>query len=79
MKKSFLFIMVAMIGFVASAGDGDYTKEQYMSMRKAAAEKAGLEFDEAKSEAIFAKRDLNKDGVVDEAERAKLREAKKKA
>ena len=62
MKKLLLLSMIAMIGITASAAD--ITKEQFIAKQKAAMEKAGKEFNEAKAAAAFDKKDLNKDGVL---------------
>ncbi len=62
MKKIVLFSVIALIGLTASAAD--QTKEQFMAAKKAAAEKAGKEFNAAASEKAFAARDLNKDGKL---------------
>ena len=75
MKKSLLFVMIAMIGITVSAAD--QTKEQFLAKSKAVAEKSGKEFDAAKAEAAFAKKDLNKDGVLSAEEVAAGAPAKK--
>jgi 5,10-methylene-tetrahydrofolate dehydrogenase/methenyl tetrahydrofolate cyclohydrolase len=74
MKKIVLFSMIALAGITVSAAD--MTKEQFVATKKAAAEKAGTEFNEKAVEAAFAKRDLNKDGVLSADE---LKPAPKKA
>jgi len=68
MKKLLLFSMIAIAGITASAAD--MTKDQFVGKMKAAAEKSGKEFDEAKAIATFDKKDLNKDGVLSTEEQA---------
>lgn len=82
MKKMFLFIAVAAVGFSACA---DTTLEQWLASKKRSAEKKGQVFDEAakqKQTRRFKQRDTNGDNIIDAAEaeayRAK-REAKKNA
>ena len=75
MKKSLLFVMIAMIGITVSAAD--QTKEQFLARSKTLAEKGGKTFDAAKAEETFAKKDLNKDGVLSAEEAAAGAPAKK--
>ena len=79
MKKLLLFSVIAMIGITASAAS--MTKEEYVSKRKASAEKAGKAFDEKALAAKFDKQDANKDGVLTDEEQAaaKAASAAKKA
>ena len=62
MKKIVLFSIIALIGLTASAAD--QTKDQFIAARKAAAEKAGKEFNATAAEKQFAAKDLNKDGKL---------------
>ena len=75
MKKLLLFSMIAIAGITVSAAD--LTKDQFVARQKALAEKGGKEFDAAKAEAAFAKKDLNKDGVLSAEEAAAGAPAKK--
>ena len=77
MKKSFLFIMIAMASLVASAAD--ITKEQFIATGKANAEKKDKAFNEAAYDKIFAKQDLNKDGILSDEEQAAAKAAAQKA
>lgn len=56
----------------AAAGkDKPVSKEQFLANQKKNAEKKGLEFDQAKAEAQFDKKDKNKDGVLTGSEKSK--------
>ncbi len=78
MKKSFLFIMIAMAGVAASAAE--ITKETFLNRKKEQAEKAGTAYDEAKAMVYFNKVDTNKDGVMsDEEQKAYAALPKKEA
>ena len=46
------------------------TKEDFLARKKAQAEAAGTVYDEAKAMVGFIKMDVNKDGVIDEADTA---------
>ncbi len=76
MKKLLLFSMIAMIGITASAAD--MNKEQLLAKKKAQAEAAGKDFNEAGVLAYFNKVDTNKDGLISPAEQ-KAFEAQKTA
>lgn len=68
MKKMFLFIAVAVVGFSACA---DTTLEQWLASKEKSAKKKGLVFDEAaKQKQIrrFKQRDTNGDNIIDQAE-----------
>jgi len=73
MKKLLLFSMIALVGITASAAE--ITKEQFIAKEKATAENSGKEFDEAKAEAAFSRKDRNSDGVLSDAEQAPAKSA----
>jgi lactam utilization protein B len=62
MKKLILFGFTAMIGSAVCAED--MTKEAFIARSKAIAEKQGREVNLKVAEAIFAKKDVNKDGLL---------------
>jgi len=67
MKRLFLLIVFLMAGVVAQAAPAPkapLTLDAYLAKQKANAEKKGTEYDEAKAKEAFAKKDLNKDGVL---------------
>ena len=66
MKKSFLFIIVAMAGI--AAGAAEMTKEQFVAVKKAESEKEGRKFNEKICLANFAKKDLDQNGVLSDEE-----------
>ncbi|HNX52205.1 MAG TPA: hypothetical protein PKI68_00515 [Pontiellaceae bacterium] len=68
MKKVLLFSMIAIVGLTVSAAET--TKADYIAKAKAAAEKKGRAFDEAKTAKAFDKLDTNKDGVLSAEEQA---------
>lgn len=76
MKKSFLFIMIAMIGITASAAD--QTLEEYLVRRQAYSEKVGKPYDEAVSKKLFEKLDVNEDGILSDEEFAAAKKPKTK-
>jgi hypothetical protein len=67
--------MIAMTGIAATAAD--LTKEQFLAAHKRQAEKEGegRVINQKNLEAVFAKRDLNKDGILSEDEQAAARQA----
>jgi len=81
MKKWFVLALIACVAGVVQAGEEagkkgkgkgkDVTKEQFIEKQKKNAEKKGLEFDQAKAEAQFAKKDKNNDGVLSGDEKSK--------
>ncbi|NOU35243.1 MAG: hypothetical protein HOO88_00480 [Kiritimatiellaceae bacterium] len=64
MKKILLFIVVAMTGIAASAGNNSWTKEAWLAHKKDECEKAGKPYNEAMYAAGFERRDVNKDGIM---------------
>lgn len=73
MKKALLLIIIAATGLSASAAPKvvkPVTKEDFLARKKAQAEAAGTVYDEAKAMVGFNKMDVNKDGVIDEADTA---------
>jgi hypothetical protein len=65
MKRLFLLVVFLMAGVVAQAAPkGPLTLDEFLAKRKASAEKKGEAFDEAKAKEKFAKKDLDKDGVL---------------
>jgi hypothetical protein len=74
-KKFILFSMIAMTGIAATAAD--LTVERFLAAFKRQAEKEGegRVINRANLEAVFAKRDLNKDGILSEDEQAAARQA----
>jgi len=76
MKKSFLFIMIAMVGITVCAAD--ITKEQFVAAKKAASEKAGRKFNEKVCLSNFAKKDLDQNGVLSDEEQKPKPRARRK-
>ena len=73
MKRLFLLIVFLMAGIVAQAAPAPkepQTLDQYLAAQKAKAEKKGSAFDEAKSKEAFAKKDLDKNGILSAEEQA---------
>ena len=71
MKRLFLLTVFLMAGVVAQAAPKEpQTLEQYLAKRKASAEKKGESFDEAKAKESFAKKDLDKNGILSVEEQA---------
>jgi hypothetical protein len=76
MKKWFVLALIVCVSAAVQAGEGEakkkgaakggkeVSKEQFVAQQKNMAEKKGTEFDQAKSEARFAKMDKNKDGKL---------------
>jgi hypothetical protein len=83
MKKWFVLAMIVAVAGMAQAGEDakkkgegkgqgkDVTKKQYVAQQKKMAEKKGTEFDKAKAEAQFDKKDKNNDGVLTADEKGK--------
>jgi len=81
MKKCFVLALIACVAGMVQAGEDagqkgkgkgkEITKEQFIEKQKKNAEKKGLEFDQAKAEAQFAKKDKNNDGVLSGDEKSK--------
>ena len=84
MKKWFVLVAVICAAFAVQAeeaegkkkGEGKehgkpVTKEMFMANQKKQAEKKGVEFDQAKAEALFKKKDKNNDGVLTADEKGK--------
>lgn len=75
MKKLIVLILAVCIASVAQAGSdkkkssSDWDMERFMQSQHKYAEKHGKEFDRAKSEAKFAKKDTNGDGILTKEER----------
>jgi hypothetical protein len=72
MKKWFIPMVVLMMfaGVQAAEKPAGMTKEKFIAMQQKRAEAAGREFNAKKAEAIFAKKDANKDGVLSKKELA---------
>ena len=70
MKRLFLLTVFLMAGAVAQAEKAPMTLDAFLAKQKANAEKNGKEFDEAKAKERFAKKDLDKDGVLSVEEQA---------
>ncbi|MEI7850798.1 MAG: hypothetical protein WCH86_03115 [Kiritimatiellales bacterium] len=73
MKRLFLLTVFLMAGIVAQAAPAPKTPmnlEAYLAKQKANAEKKGTEFDEAKAKEAFAKKDLDKNGILSVEEQA---------
>lgn len=82
MKKALLLIMIAVTGFSVSAAPKaakPVTKEEFLARKKSQAEAAGTVYDEAKAMVGFNKMDVNKDGVIDEADTAAKNAAQPKS
>lgn len=64
-------MFLIMMGTIAGvqAEEKGMTKEQFLASYQKRAEAAGKAFDKAKAEALFNKRDINKDGILSAAER----------
>ena len=82
MKKWFVLALIVCVAAAVQAGEGegkkkgegkgkDVTKEQFVANAKKQAEKKGAEFDQAKVDARFAKKDKNGDGVLSADEKGK--------
>ena len=71
MKRLFLLTVFLMAGVVAQAAPkGPVTLDEFLAKQKANAEKNGKEFNEDKAKERFAKKDLDKDGVLSVEEQA---------
>jgi hypothetical protein len=78
MKRLFLLAVILMTGMVAQAAPkGPLTLDEYLAKQKASAEKKGTEYNEEKSKANFAKKDVNKDGTLSAEEQAPAPKADK--
>ncbi len=80
MKKWFVLALIVCVAAAVQAGEGKkkgkgkggaVTKEKFVAQAKARAEKKGTEFDQAKVEKMFDKKDVNKDGKLSAEEKAK--------
>ena len=87
MKKWFVLALIVCFAGAVQAGDDakknenkgknkDVTKEAFVANQKKMAEKKGTEFDQAKAEAAFDKKDKNKDGVLSGDEKGKKKPKK---
>jgi len=71
MKRLFLLTVFLMAGAVAQAAEkSPMNLDQWIAAKKAAAEKNGKEFNEAKTKEQFEKKDLDKDGILSVEEQA---------
>lgn len=70
-------MMVAGVQAKEKNGKGE-TKEAFVEKMQKHAEAAGKTFDKAKAEALFDKKDVNKDGVLSKDELSAKPEKKKK-
>ena len=89
MKKWFVLALIVCFSGAVQAGEEgkkkdadkgkgkDVTKEQFVANQEKMAEKKGTEFNQAKAEAAFDKRDKNKDGVLSGDENGKKKNKKK--
>jgi hypothetical protein len=80
MKRLFLLTVILMAGVVAvqAAGmdymdadkDGKVSQAEFLSSKKANADKKGTAFDEAAMKVAFGRKDLDKDGFLNAEEQA---------